>query len=87
MSHIVITGGGTGVGAEIAHAVAGTGAKVTIMGRREGPLRDHSRKPDEAFTAAEILCGNVPRLELFARETRPGWDVMGNQVGCFDLLT
>ncbi len=53
----------------------------------EGPLRDHSRKPDEAFTAAEILCGDVPRLELFARETRPGWDVMGNQVGCFDLLT
>ncbi|MFG6591096.1 SDR family NAD(P)-dependent oxidoreductase [Sulfitobacter sp. 1A12157] len=40
MSHIVITGGGTGVGAEIAHAVAGTGAKVTIMGRREAPLRD-----------------------------------------------
>ena len=40
MSHIVITGGGTGVGAEIAHAVAGTGAKVTIMVRREGPLRD-----------------------------------------------
>lgn len=40
MSHIVITGGGTGVGAEIAHAVAKTGAKVTIMGRREGPLRD-----------------------------------------------
>ncbi|MFG6593875.1 SDR family NAD(P)-dependent oxidoreductase [Sulfitobacter sp. 1A13368] len=40
MSHIVITGGGTGVGAEIAHAVAGTGAKVTIMGRREAPLRE-----------------------------------------------
>lgn len=40
MSHIVITGGGTGVGAEIAHAVAGTGAKVTIMSRREAPLRE-----------------------------------------------
>jgi len=40
MSHIVITGGGTGVGAEIAHAVAATGAKVTIMGRREAPLRE-----------------------------------------------
>ncbi|AYE85949.1 SDR family NAD(P)-dependent oxidoreductase [Sulfitobacter sp. D7] len=40
MSHIVITGGGTGVGAEIAHTVAGTGAKVTIMGRREAPLRE-----------------------------------------------
>jgi NAD(P)-dependent dehydrogenase (short-subunit alcohol dehydrogenase family) len=40
MSHIVITGGGTGVGAEIAHTVAGTGAKVTIMGRREALLRE-----------------------------------------------
>ncbi len=40
MAHVVITGGGTGVGAEIARAVAATGAAVTIMGRREGPLRD-----------------------------------------------
>jgi len=40
MSHIVITGGGSGVGAEIAHAVAKSGAKVTIMGRREAPLRE-----------------------------------------------
>lgn len=39
MSHIVITGGGSGVGAEIARAVADSGAKVTIMGRREAPLR------------------------------------------------
>jgi len=39
MSHIVITGGGSGVGAEIARAVAASGAKVTIMGRREAPLR------------------------------------------------
>ena len=40
MAHVVITGGGTGVGAEIAQAVAATGASVTIMGRREGPLKD-----------------------------------------------
>jgi NAD(P)-dependent dehydrogenase (short-subunit alcohol dehydrogenase family) len=40
MAHVVITGGGTGVGAEIARAVAATGAAVTIMGRREGPLKD-----------------------------------------------
>ncbi len=40
MSHIVITGGGSGVGAEIARAVVWTGAKVTIMGRREAPLRE-----------------------------------------------
>lgn len=40
MSHVIVTGGGTGVGAEIAHAVAATGAAVTIMGRREGPLKE-----------------------------------------------
>lgn len=37
--HVIVTGGGTGVGAEIAHAVAQTGAAVTIMGRRADPLK------------------------------------------------
>tara|TARA_Y100000815_G_C13292913_1_gene481579 strand:+ start:204 stop:935 length:732 start_codon:yes stop_codon:yes gene_type:complete len=70
MSHIVITGGGTGVGAEIAHAVAGTGAKVTIMGRREGPLRDQglpfqtcdvtdADAVQEAFAAARAENGPI----------------------------
>lgn len=38
MSHIVITGGGSGVGAAIAQTLAAEGHAVTIMGRREGPL-------------------------------------------------
>ena len=38
MTHVVITGGGSGVGARIAGKVAATGAQVTIMGRREAPL-------------------------------------------------
>ncbi|WP_299023464.1 SDR family NAD(P)-dependent oxidoreductase [uncultured Sulfitobacter sp.] len=37
--HAVVTGGGTGVGAQIAHALAGAGMAVTIMGRTEEPLR------------------------------------------------
>lgn len=40
--HVVITGGGTGVGAEMARLFADVGAKLTIMGRREGPLRDQN---------------------------------------------
>ncbi|MFA8385411.1 MAG: MT-A70 family methyltransferase [Pelagibaca sp.] len=49
----------------------------------EGPVREHSRKPDEAFAAAEHLCPDVPRIELFSRQMRPGWDVMGNQIERF----
>lgn len=45
----------------------------------EGPVREHSRKPDEAFAAAETLVPGVPRLELFSRESRTGWDTWGNE--------
>ncbi len=37
--HVVVTGGGTGVGAETARQFAEAGAKVTIMGRSEDPLK------------------------------------------------
>ena len=37
--HIVVTGGGTGVGADTAQTLAKAGAIVTVMGRTEGPLK------------------------------------------------
>jgi len=39
----------------------------------------HSCKPDGAYEKIEELCGDVPRIELFARRLRPGWDSWGNQ--------
>ncbi|MCH6471572.1 SDR family NAD(P)-dependent oxidoreductase [Sinomonas terrae] len=36
--HVVVTGGGTGIGAAIAHRYASEGANVVILGRRPGPL-------------------------------------------------
>lgn len=49
----------------------------------EGPQREHSRKPEEAFAAAEQLCPGVNRCEIFSRQLRSGWDVMGNEVEKF----
>lgn len=37
--HVLISGGGSGVGAKIAHVFADAGAQVTILGRREEPLK------------------------------------------------
>jgi len=43
-------------------------------------LREHSRKPDEIKNRIVELCGDLPRIELFAREKTKGWDVWGNEV-------
>lgn len=40
--------------------------------------REHSRKPDEFIPLIEA-CSPGPYLEMFARGTRPGWDMWGNQ--------
>lgn len=47
------------------------------------PRREHSRKPDEQFEAIETLTFG-PYLELFGRQSRPGWTVWGNQATKFD---
>lgn len=40
--------------------------------------REHSRKPDALYELIEARIPE-PRIELFARKKRPGWDVWGNQ--------
>lgn len=47
------------------------------------PRRQHSRKPDCVRERIERLVAG-PYVELFARQTRPGWDSWGNEVGKFD---
>lgn len=49
-----------------------------------GPVREHSRKPEAAFAAAEQLIPGARRIELFGRESRPGWDVFGDEAGKFN---
>ncbi len=44
------------------------------------PLREHSRKPTEVRDRIVQLMGDLPRIELFARQKVEGWDCWGNEV-------
>ncbi len=44
------------------------------------PVREHSRKPDEVRERIVRLMGDLPRIELCARQATPGWSVWGNEV-------
>ena len=44
------------------------------------PLEQHSKKPDIVKDKIVELMGDLPRIELFARQKTDGWDVWGNEV-------
>ena len=54
----------------------GKGVHQVVMDK----IREHSRKPDCVRDRIIELCGNLPRIELFARQKINGWDVWGNEV-------
>ena len=70
------------------------GTEICLLGRRgkpkpikhnirqlvEAQRRKHSQKPDEVRERIVQLMGDISRIELFAREKTPGWDVWGNEV-------
>ena len=44
------------------------------------PRIEHSKKPQEARERIVSLMGDLPRIELFARESHDDWDCWGNEV-------
>lgn len=67
----------------ILFGVRGKNARTLPPGRRQvnylqSRKREHSRKPDEQYRIIEE-CSWGPRLELFSRGVREGWEVWGNQ--------
>lgn len=45
-------------------------------------IQQHSKKPDEARERIIELIGDLPRIELFVREKKDGWDSWGNEIEC-----
>ncbi len=46
----------------------------------DAPIGRHSEKPVETRARIIELLGDLPRIELFARERAEGWDCWGNEV-------
>ncbi len=61
--HIVVTGGGTGLGRSMALRFAELGAKITICGRREEPLLETAKEIRDKGGIAEGISCNIRELE------------------------
>lgn len=46
----------------------------------DNPVEAHSKKPDCVRDKIVELMGDIPRIELFARQKTKGWDVWGNEI-------
>jgi N6-adenosine-specific RNA methylase IME4 len=60
----------------IPHPAAGTQASSVYRERRN----DHSVKPTFFHEMIERLYPELPKIELFARQARPGWAAWGNEI-------
>ena len=49
------------------------------------PVEAHSKKPDIVRERIVELAGNLPRVELFARQSYPGWVCVGNEIDGMDI--
>jgi NAD(P)-dependent dehydrogenase (short-subunit alcohol dehydrogenase family) len=69
----LVTGGGSGIGLACARALTGAGATVTVLGRREGRLREAvAAGAAEGFVVADVA-GDLPAL--------PGCDILVHAAG------
>lgn len=50
----------------------------------DGLAREHSRKPDEFYSLIDAFAPSGFRLDLFSRQSRPGWDNWGDESAKFD---
>ena len=79
----VITGGGTGIGAAIARALAAEGAKLTLVGRRREKLEEVGAADMDALVAPADVTerAEVERAFALAREAQGPITILVNNAG------
>ena len=84
---VLVTGAGSGIGRAAALALARKGARLTLTGRREGPLKETARLVEEAGGEQRVVAGDVTDAEARGRVVRAaverfgGLDVLVNNAG------
>jgi NAD(P)-dependent dehydrogenase (short-subunit alcohol dehydrogenase family) len=81
--HAVVTGGGTGIGAAIARALAAEGAKLTLIGRRREKLEEVGGGDCDALVApADVTVREeVERAFALARDAQGPITILVNNAG------
>jgi NAD(P)-dependent dehydrogenase (short-subunit alcohol dehydrogenase family) len=81
---VLVTGGGTGIGREIAHAFRDEGARVVICGRRHGPLKATAEELGESVQFVECDISDPADVNDLAARTKEllgGLDILVNNAG------
>jgi NAD(P)-dependent dehydrogenase (short-subunit alcohol dehydrogenase family) len=84
MQVAVVTGGGSGLGREIAHALAAAGFRVTVTGRTEETLRETAEAAAEEIHTAVLDVADGPAVAAFFRDLEASAgriDVLVNNAG------
>jgi len=86
---VIITGGGTGIGADTARGFHAEGAKVVLNGRREDVLTKTALSIDPSGELVTSVAGDIGKLETIQRVVQTavarfgGIDVLFNNAGVF----
>ncbi len=87
---VIVTGGGSGIGLEVAKRFVERGANVVINGRDEEKLSAAAKEIDPSGAHAAIVAGDIAKPETAktvvatARERFGGVDVLVNNAGVFE---
>jgi len=76
--HALVTGGGTGIGAAIARALATEGVKVAVVGRRKEPLDAVAREIGGTAIAADVT--DRAAIDRVVADAGP-FDILVNNAG------
>ena len=80
--YAIITGGGTGIGAAIARALAAEGAKLTLVGRRREPLEEVAAETGALVAPADVTVREeLDRAFALARDTHGPISILVNNAG------